>query len=346
MIIHRRLFLAGASAAAMLPRSAFAATAEGIEALHEAARSEGEVTWYTAHYSSETAERMGQRFTQIYPGVRVNVVRTTAQVAYQRLNQDLQSRVNNCDVFGSTVIAHFVDLKSRGLMMPYAPLRKDEVHPQFRDLDDGDHFHVTSSGPINLVYNTNRVSEADAPKRWTDLLDEKWNRQVAVGHPGYSGYVGNWVVLMREKYGWEYFENLAALDPHIGRSIIDVVTTVASGERLVGAGPGTTASLSASRGNPIANVSPEDGTVVIIAPSGIMADATHPNAAKLFMEFLLGPETAEIIADEFGSPIRPGAPLREGVADLGEVPTITATSDQLQTGIPEVTEAWRDTFGI
>lgn len=346
MIIDRRGFIVAGAAATLLPSLARAQNSDHIQKLYEAAKEEGELTWYTAHVSSETAERMGRAFTETYPGVQVNVVRTTAQTAFQRLNQDIQVGVNNCDVFASTVIAHFIDLKQRGLLMQYEPSRKDRAFETFRDIDPEGYFHVTSAGPICIVYNTDAVSEADAPKTWQEMLDPKWADQVATGHPGFSGYVGNWVVMMRDLYGWEYFERLAEMNPYIGRSIIDVVTTVAAGERQVGAGPGTTSLMSSSKGNPIANIYPEDGTVVVIAPSGIMKDAKNPNAAKLFMEFLLGPENAAITADEWGSPLVPGVEPKEGVARFGEIETITASQDQLMNGIPEVRDMWRDTFGI
>src|SRR5215217_5372455 len=71
--------------------------------------------------TSETAERFGRTFTEKYPGVKVNVVRTTAQVAYQRLSQDIQANVANCDVFGSTDVGHYVQLKERKLLMKYVP---------------------------------------------------------------------------------------------------------------------------------------------------------------------------------------------------------------------------------
>ena len=58
------------------------------------------------------------------------------------------------------------------------------------------------------------------------------------GRPsGFSGFVGTWVVQMNKLYGWDYFEQLATLKPHVGRSIIDTVTVLLSGERSVGASP-------------------------------------------------------------------------------------------------------------
>ena len=63
-----------------------------LKAIEAAAKKEGELTWYIAHYTSEGAEDLGRGFTEM-TGIKVNVVRTTAQVAYQRLLQDIRGFV-------------------------------------------------------------------------------------------------------------------------------------------------------------------------------------------------------------------------------------------------------------
>jgi iron(III) transport system substrate-binding protein len=60
-------------------------------AMLDAARKEGTLTWYIAQVDGETAELMGRAFTAHFPGVKVAVIRTTGQVAYERLMQDLKN---------------------------------------------------------------------------------------------------------------------------------------------------------------------------------------------------------------------------------------------------------------
>ena len=57
--------------------------------------------------------------------------------------------------------------------------------------------------------------------------------KVSIGHPGFSGYVGTWVVQMKKLYGWDYFKKLEQNKPRIGRSINDTVTMLNAGERIV-----------------------------------------------------------------------------------------------------------------
>lgn len=315
--------------------------------LYEAAKENGEqVTWYVAHFNSETAEAVGKAFEEKYPGVSVNVVRTTAQVAYQRLMQDLQAGVSQCDVFSSTDVGHYVALKEEGQLMEYRPENAEKIYDAYKDIDPDNTYHVTSAGLVLITYNTKEVSEEEAPKNWTDLLDPKWKDKVSVGHPSYSGYVGTWVVAMRKLYGWDFFEKLEENNPQIGRSINDTVTMLNSGERTVAAGPAATTLRSAARGNPIAVIYPTDGTLLMIAPSGIPKVSENPNAAKLYMEFLMSPEAAQVQVENFSESVRPEVPPAPGGRPLSEVETIRPTIEEISEGIPEVKELWRDTFGV
>src|SRR5690606_41578171 len=153
----------------------------------------------------------------------------------------------------------YVALKEEGQLMEYRPENAEKIYDAYKDIDPDNTYHVTAAGLVLITYNTKEVSEEEAPKNWTDLLDPKWKDKVSVGHPSYSGYVGTWVVAMRKLYGWDFFEKLEENNPQIGRSINDTVTMLNSGERTVAAGPAATTLRSAARGNPIAVIYPTDG---------------------------------------------------------------------------------------
>lgn len=348
MHIDRRRFHVIAGAAALAPWATATAQGAPLAALHEAARKEGELTWYIVYLPSEDAEQIGRAFSAKYPGVKVNVVRTTAQVAFQRLNQDLQARAANCDVFSSTDIAHYLDLKQRKLLMKYTPAAAAVMDKRLQDLDKDGYFHVASVATIGLVYNTGKVKADEAPTSWNDLTDPRWRGLASVGHPGFSGFVGVWAIEMKKLYGADWFKKLAANKPQVGRSIIDTITTVSSGERSISAGPVNLAASTAAKGNPLAQVAPREGSVLMLSPSAIMANAPHPNASRLFMEFLLGSEEVDKLAyDRYGIPKRAGAKPREGVLGLDASGKLLRPSPQESVDeLPEVIDLWRDAFGV
>lgn len=347
MSIRRRQIGVLAGAALAAPWVARGQTAN-LAALYEAAKKEGELTWYTVPQTSEVAERMGRTFSTRYPGLKVNVVRTTAQVAFQRLNQDLRAGSPNCDVFTSTDLAHYVDLKGRRLLLPYRPAAVAKQDKRVQNLDPDDYFHATSAFMMGLVYNTAKVQAAAAPARWNDLTDPKWNGVAQVSHPGYSGAAGAWCIELRRLYGDAWFGKLAANKARVGRSTIDAVTSVISGEMLVSAGPMSLAARSAQRGNPVATLAPKEGPVLILAPSGIMANTRRPNASKLFVEWLIGSEDTERISfEEFGVPLRMGAKAAPGVLGLSDAnPLLAPKPYEMVTQIPKVIDLWKDAFGV
>jgi iron(III) transport system substrate-binding protein len=348
MHIDRRAFLAaGVGALIAKPSAAQELKSDPyFAALYAAAQKEGEANWYIAHWSTEIAERVAAEFTKAWPGVKINVVRATSQVIYQRLSQDMKAGVANCDVFGSADNGHYPPLRAQNKLLAFAPKNLSACVPVLKDFDP-DHFvTITDTNPTVLAYNTKTVKAEDAPKKWTDLLDPKWVGQIVVPHPGYSGAMGAWTVAMDKLYGWDFFEKLHANKPLVTRSLVDPPVTIANGESKIGLSTVASAASMEARGQAIAPIFPTDGAMLNVGPSSILANTTHPNAAKLFMEFMLGKEVGAIMASEFNIPVRADVPPGPGLKPLSEMSGIKSDPVELSKKLPDLIEKWRDTFGV
>ena len=287
----------------------------------------------------------GPEFTASHPGIKVSVIRTTGQVAYQRLQLDIKNHTPQCDVFSATDYSHMPILKDQKQITPYAVENASGLLPEFSRLSDPGYFYVSNANRYFLIYNTNKVKPEEAPKAWTDLLDPKWKGKVATGHPGFSGCTGTWALAMKKTYGWEFFEKLAKNNPRIGRSAVDPVTLISAGECSVGLASANNAYTVADRGNPIAINHPTDGVVLCVTPSAIPLNAPHPDAARVFMEWLLSEEYSRMLAADGSEPIRGGVEARKEMPRLADIKVITLTPDEIRKGVPTVIEQWRDTFG-
>ena len=343
-LFSRRRFstgLAALGATPLLPRSGQAA----INLNMDEARREGSVTWYVASVDTETAEHLGRAFTDMYPGIRVTAVRTTGQVAYERLLQELKNNTPQCDVFSSTDISHYPALKKRNALAVFRPQGAETMMPAFRALSDPGYYYPSTSGAHILIYNNMRVKPEEAPKSWLDLLDPKWKNRVATGHPAFSGCTGLWTLGLKKAYGWQYFEKLAKNNPRIGRSGIDPVTLITAGECLVGPAPVASSFIAVDKGNPITPVYPTDGASLCVGPAAVMANAPHPNAARVFMEWLVSEDYSRLAVEKHGDPVHAGMTLKSGQKSLDQVPVMSLTVDEISKGVPEVIEQWRDTFG-
>ncbi len=279
--------------------------------------------------------------------MKCNYVRTTAQVAYQRLSQDMKGGLAIASVISSTDTSHHGKMKKDGWLQPYRPKNLGEQIGAFKPFNDADdQFVATAAGLVLINYNSSLVADKDAPKKWTDLLDSRWKGKVSIGHPSFSGYVGTWVVQMRKMYGWDYFKKLELNKPRIGRSINDTVTMLNAKESIVAAGPSATTLESRAKGNPLAVVYPEDGAVLMVSASGIVKNAPAPNAARLFIEYLLSREASQIMVQQHQDPVNKNVKPMAGAKSIAEIKTIRPTAAEIEKGIPEVKELFRETFGI
>jgi iron(III) transport system substrate-binding protein len=239
-----------------------------------------------------------------------------------------------------------VFLKSKGELVQYVPEAEAQTVPALQKVDPDGYYHTGWVGLVAILYNTSKVKEADAPKDWPDLTDPKWQNQITVGSPNFSGMVGVWTVAMEDRYSWDYFKKLNALNPQIGRSIDDAVTVLNSGERMVAMGNPASGLRSAAKGNPVAVVYPSSGTLMVISPSAIIKGSQHPNAAKLFMEFLDGPEYSKILAKNLEQPLRPEIPPPAGAKSLADLKLFAPSAEQISEKLPPNKTKWRDTFGM
>ena len=117
MQFTRRDVLLGAGAAAALASQAQAQGAN--DALYQAAKKEGQLSWYSGTFTQPVCEEMGRAFTKLYPGITVNAIKTTSQVAFQRLIEDIKGGGPQCDVFTTTDVGHMTYLIGKNLLVKY-----------------------------------------------------------------------------------------------------------------------------------------------------------------------------------------------------------------------------------
>lgn len=319
---------------------------DGIKKLYEAAKKEGDLTWLTSQSNLEFAEDIAKHFSKLFPGVSVNVVRTTGQVQYQRMTQEIKSNTVSSDVYSTYEETHLVAMKGDKHLLQFEPENAAGLLDQLKEVAEKGLWYPTSVAPVAIGINTKLVKPEEAPKTWMDLADPKWKGQIAIGHPGFSGSAGVWVMAMERLYGWGYMEKLAKNEPQIGRSIVDSVNLLLSGERKVGMVPIALTLENEAKGNPVATIYPTDGTLIIGGSTAIPAKAPHPNAAKLFMEYLVGKEHSVFQAEQGRIPLRGDAPKPRLGKPLSDIKTFVLPLDHALKNVDRIKEKFRDTFGI
>jgi iron(III) transport system substrate-binding protein len=311
--------------------------------LYADAKKEGKVVWYTAQFELSQAEKVAAAFKAKYPGVDVDLTRQTSQVIAQRFTQDFKNSANTIDVVGTADEGNFVQFKKMNSLIAYTPPDIAFLPKEYQVLDKDGTYFTSAIALIVISYNTNLVTVP--PKVWKDMLDPKWMKKITLGHPGYSGQVLNWVLAVTNNYTWSYFQDMAKLNPKIGKSINDTLTDEVAGERQIGASAHSVTLGRKADNKPVDAVFPTDFTVLVVQPQAVAKNAPHPNAARLFQNFNFSREMSQVMADTFQPPIRTDVPGPAGLA-LDKLKTVRVNVDQLTSGLTEVQAKWREIMGV
>ena len=321
--VTRRGVLAGSAAMAVASYAvqvrAAAEPQKITPVLIEAAKKEGKLSWYTS-VDLPVAEKIAKAFEAAYPGVAMKVERSGAERIFQRIGQEYQSKIYNCDVVNSSDAAHLIIWKRASMLASFLPEEVAKYFPKEHWDPDGMYasWRVTLS-PI--AYNTNQVKAEDAPKGFMDLLAPKWAGKIVKAHPGYSGTIMTATQQLSRDLGWSYFEKLAKQKVMQVQSAADPPKKVSAGERAVMAdGTEYMVNLLQSRGEPIEEVYAVEGTPLVTGPSAVLARAANPNAARLFYAWSMTAEAQQLNV-EIGAlrsvhPLVKDRPERKKLSDI------------------------------
>lgn len=280
---------------ALLPGAALAFD----DALVAAAKKEAKVTFYSSAAIPAT-QKFCQGFEKSYPGIKCEFYRATALPLFQRFNTEMEAKNIKADVIHASSVPGFLNAKAKGwLAKPRSP-ELGRYLAQFRDKDD--YFVAARVIPMGIAYNNKLVAVADAPRSWRDIVDPRWKGKIIAPDPGSSG-TGLMAFYWWDKtYGEDFLRKFAANGVKIVSSTAIVGNEVAAGERLIAGAIDSWEVVFRDRKNlPIAITFPKEGVPVAPSPVGVVAGAPNPNAAQLFMHWMISKEGQQVMMDEVGA---------------------------------------------
>jgi iron(III) transport system substrate-binding protein len=274
-------------------------------ALVAAAKKEGQVLLYTTLIVDQIVRPLIKAFQSQVPGIDVKFVRANSTALVVRLTSEARANRTQADIW------HLVDgvaaLVEAGIAAPLELPSAKGLPATYADPKR--RWVATNLAVRSLAYNTTLIPPAQAPRGYTDLVDPRFKGKFAWNPNSVSGaygFIGTVLRHMGEDKGLAYLRELAKQEiTPVPMAIRAVLDRVIAGEYAMGLEMnGTHAYISAGMGAPVAWV-PLDPVSMTLQAAGITAKAPHPNAARLFLDFMVSRAGQDVFRDRDYIPMHP-----------------------------------------
>jgi iron(III) transport system substrate-binding protein len=268
-------------------------------ALIEAAKGEGAVSYYTTMTLSQS-KKVVDKFQQKYPFIKPELFRSGGDAILNRIENEARGGLYAWDVV-STRGDQVLPLTDSKLITPY---RSPETKFISQDLvDDQGYWTAYYVNPFVLGFNTKMVKKEEVPKTYEQLLDPKWKgKKISIDDSAY-GFLAGLIRAWGKEKAIAYFKKLAAQEPVVMRGNTNRVQLTMAGEYYLIIAYAPTIQRETSKGHPIDWV-PLEPVPVQVNPMMLAAKAPHPNAGKLFIDFLLSKEAQKMLVGFRRIPVR------------------------------------------
>ena len=280
-----------------------------------AAKQEGTVV-VSIPTSAELRQQMEAAFHKRFDGIKLELVAARGSASVTRILEEKKAGLHYFDLHvGGTSSIVTGPLRAE-ILEPVLPWM---ILPEVRDPKNWWAGHVWADNAQKFIYvflgymtetiwyNTDLVKPEDVTS-YDDLLLPKWKGKMVILDPRTQGSGESmWAFLWRIK-GEGYLRKLAAQEMIVGRNLRQLAETVARGKASLSIGVSYYSYLPFIKaGLPVRPLPVAKEGIYASSGSGnlvILKHAPHPNATKVFVNWLLSKEGQTIFTKAMGQPTR------------------------------------------
>ena len=269
----------------------------------EGAKKEGALVVYTS-MTVDQMQKILDAFKARYPFIRTTMFRAVGERLLTKIMTEAQTGKYDFDVVQSAESQAYF-LKKKNLLQKYISTETKNIQKPFFDPEG--YWTAVYIMPNVIAYNTRMVKRDEVPKTDEDLVNPKWKGKMGMDHTKPEWFAWK-LKRMGEEKGLAYMKRLAAQEFQLYAGLSVITNLLVAGEfPLVLNTYLHNVEEVKRRGAPVDWIV-QDPVFTKFQPLGIGSKAPHPNAAKLFSDFVLSEEGQKIIAS-FGR-----VPTRRGVS--------------------------------
>jgi iron(III) transport system substrate-binding protein len=282
-LLHLAICILQFAIVSSLPLSASA------QDVKQAAETEGKMVFYAA-FNANDSKTLIDGFKQLYPKIDATFYRATDAQLMERILTEGRAGRNLWDVVMSTSF-YGHNLKKRGLLAPYDSPERKFYREGYKDPQATWTSIYTNYAAFG--FNTRSVPKSSIPKTHADLLNAEWKGQLGLDGRAYEWF-GTMVKTMGNEKGLAYMRELAKqVQLRNGRTILAQLVAAGEFKGALSAYSQTFEQMKPA-GAPVDWVY-LNPVFANIHPVGLSAKAPHPNAGKLFIDFVLSKRGQELI---------------------------------------------------
>ncbi len=256
--------------------------------LFDGAKREGKLVWYTTLATAQN-KTIAAAFEKKYPGVSVDTFRTGSSALAERLVTEAKAERHIADAVETTP-GGMMTFRDAQILLPYtspylAAFPEDAKEQATKNTVL---WTTVRESYVGFGYNKNLVKAADVPKNFDGLLNPALRDNLGIaGEDTGARIIGAMVKAKGEAWLKRLKEQNIRVHMMAGSALTQLV---ASGEIYGSPSQFFSAThVAAKRGAPVAWV-PMDLVVASAGGAAVYANAPHPHAALLFVDFLMSPE--------------------------------------------------------
>ncbi len=316
---------------AMAPAIVAPAMAQGDDwaKVVEAGKKEGKLVIYTASIGSVFHKAVIKSFEQKY-GITVEMLEARASEVRERVRVEQAAGRFLGDI-------HHNGSTTTWLMMRDGNFQPHGVVPNVKNIVppyEADEIRIPCEViSYGLMVNRNLVKPGDEPKSWKDILDPRWTGKILSDDYRALGGGAVFFVVMHNTFGKEFLEKLATQKPVFSRDLQNSERRVARGEYPLYL-PFSLQNYNNLKGLPVTPIVPAEGRPYVRFDLTVLKNAPHPNAARLFMNHYLEPDSQLVFANAGYNPVVGGVVEKT----IPEIRSLLA-SKALGTTVPERQDA-------
>ena len=251
---------------------------------------EGKLVLYTSQPNTD-AQQTIDAFKAKYPKVEISFVRDGTPRIMAKLRAEIEAGAPQADVLLIADSVTMEGLKQENRLLAHEAAATSAYPAGIHDPQKM--WFATKLITTGIVYNTKATMK---PTSWTDLTKPEVKNLLAMPSPLSSGaaLIHTMTLTGNLKDGWSYYEQLKSNGALAAGGNGDILSQVATGEKLYGMIVDFMPIREKAKGAPVEFVFPSEGVSAVSEPVAILKSTRNPEAAKALVDFLISKDGQEL----------------------------------------------------